>query len=139
MISITGKLNKTAKKHPSQNGVVFLVNIGKQEYNRTTKEKEWVNYSAALFAKDRQAEFYDKALNQGAIIQVSGAGVLPRLWGDNNDKISLDIQDAKLGFVEYAPSNQVSVQAQAPQQQNAYEQMNQADAGMFDNDSDLPF
>ena len=116
MISVTGKLNKSANKRQSQNGTVFLVNVGVQVYNRTSKEKEWVNYSAALFAKDSQAEFYDKALNQGAIVEIMGSGVLPRLWGDNNDKVSLDIQDARLGYVDYA--NSQPAPSQQPQQQH---------------------
>ena len=134
MISVTGKLNKSANKRASTNGgVVFLVNVGVQVYNRTSKEKEWVNYSAALFAKDSQAEFYDKALNQGAIVEIMGSGVLPRLWGDNNDKVSLDIQDARLGYVDYANSQP------APQPQSAPQQAPQAaPIDDFEN-SDIPF
>jgi hypothetical protein len=129
-VTVTGKLNKSANKRDTNNGSMFMVNIGKQEYNRLTKEKEWVNYSAALFAKDGQAAFYDKALIQGCIVTVSGTGVLPRIWGDN--KISLDLIDAKLEFAaqsgERAPPQQA--QQQAPQQQ----------AGGFDDfNDDIPF
>jgi len=111
-VTVTGKLNKSANKRDTTNGSMFMVNIGKQEYNRQTKEKEWVNYSAALFAKDGQAAFYDKALIQGCIVTVSGIGVLPRIWGDN--KIALDVIDAKLEFA--AQSGERSPpQQQAPQ------------------------
>jgi len=112
-ITVTGKLNKSSQKKPvNGEGALFLVSIGKQEYNRQTKEKEWVNYSAALFAKGAQEAFYDKALMQGCIISVSGTGVLPKTWGEQNN-IQLDIIDAKL---EYAGLPSQQAPQQAPQQ-----------------------
>ena len=68
-------------------------------------------------------------MNQGAIIEVMGSGILPRLWGKNKDKVSLDIQDARLGYVDY-PNNQPVQQEQQPQQ---------APAGFDDFDDDIPF
>jgi len=132
-ITVTGKLNKSSQKKPvNGEGALFLVSIGKQEYNRQTKEKEWVNYSAALFAKGAQEAFYDKALMQGCIISVSGTGVLPKTWGEQNN-IQLDIIDAKL---EYAglPSQQ------APNQPAPIQQSPQPAPGGFDDfDDDIPF
>ena len=115
-VTVTGKLNKSANKRASdKGGAVFLVNIGKQEYNRATQQKEWVNYSAALYAKDAQEAFYDKALQQGAIVSVSGTGILPTVWGDNN-QIQLGIVDSKLEYVGFPSEKVTETYQQAPQQ-----------------------
>lgn len=137
MITVTGKLNKSAVERQLDNGdSMFIVNIGKQEYNRQTKEKLWANYSAALYAKSTQADYYRNATSQGAIVSVSGSGVIPRIWGDNNDKVGLDIQDGKLVYsasTSSVPANPPSQQMQqAPQQQPQQPQNH-------DFDDDIPF
>ena len=123
--TITGKLNKSPHTQQTNNGdTLFRVNIGKKERNRQTNEDVWVNYSAALFAKQgNQAGFYSNVLQEGAIVSVSGTGILPRIWGDNNDKVGLDIVDAKLIFANNPNQQAAPHHPQAPQnnqQQGGY-------------------
>ena len=122
-VSVTCKLNKAAKEMSSTNGTLFLVGLGKREFNRQTKEKEWVNYNAALFANERQVNFYREVLIPGAVITVSGSGLLPKIWGTNNDQISLDIIDSNL---EFSFEGDSAPQQLAPQQQNQQQNQQQA-------------
>lgn len=112
--TITAKLNKAARKHQGQNGTTFFVSLGEKNYSRVTKQNEWTNYEAALFAKDTQVGFYESALIEHAVIQVTGSGIII----DNSNPAypaKLQLLNAQLGFVS-SPSNQ------APQQQGGYQQ-----------------
>lgn len=138
MITVTAKLNNMPNTRPMDNGgMMYFIKLGKQEYNRKTQQKEWVNYSAAIFANDKQVNFYNSNLIQGAIVSVSGSGLLPSIWGDNNDKIDLSIQDSKVVYLNnpsQAPANPPSQQfqqAQPPQQA--------APSNNFDDLDDIPF
>ena len=124
--TVTGKLNKAPHSQPTNSGdTLFRVNIGKKERNRQTNEDVWVNYSAALFAKQgAQANFYNDVLQEGAIVSVSGTGILPRIWGDNNDKVGLDIVDAKMIFANNPNQQSTPNHPQAPQQQGYQNQPN---------------
>ncbi len=116
--SITAKLNQAAREHANQSGVTFFVSLGEKNYNFKTKTNEYTNYDAALFAKDAQIEFYRGALIEGAIIEVSGTGIILDA-SDPNYKPKLVLQDAKLGFI-HSPQGQAAQQQpqqQAPQQQ----------------------
>ena len=126
---VTGKLNKAANKFDGQNGTTFFVEIGEQNYNFKTKEKEWTNYSAALFAKDTQTNFYASALVEGAIVSVSGTGIILDMPDDPKYKPRLQLQDAKLTYVHNPGGQQ-------PQQQQ-YQQPQQAPPEDFDDD--IPF
>ena len=122
--TITAKLNKAANKHQNQSGVTFFVSLGEKNYNFKTKANEWTNYEAALFAKDSQISFYEEALVEGSIIEVSGTGIIMDAT-DTNYKPKLIIQDAKLGFVHtgnQAPQQQQQYQAPAPQAQQQAQQ-----------------
>ena len=125
-ITVTGKLNKGARTKPLESGdMLFIISIGKQEYNRQAQEKVWVNYSAALYAKQSQVQFYTKATAQGSIVTVSGSGILPRLWGDANDRIDLTIMDPTLEYAGTAgnvPQQQAQQPMQQPQAQPHYQQ-----------------
>ena len=103
-------MNKAATERATNSGdAMFLVSIGKKERNRQSQQDEWVNYSAAVFAKQGgQSDFYRNVLQAGAIVSLSGSGILPRIWGDANDKVGLDIMDAK---IEYAANPEQSQQA----------------------------
>ena len=126
--TVTGKLNKSATEKPLDNGdVLFRVNIGKKERNRQANEGVWANYGAALFAKaGNQADFYRSVLQQGAVVSVTSSGLIPRIWGDNNDQVGLDMIDAKLAYAHMPsqvpanpPSQQIQPQAPAQQQYQA--------------------
>jgi len=138
-ITVTGKLNKAGNERATNSGdAMFLVSIGKKERDRQANADVWVNYQAALFAKQGpQADFYRKALQQGSIVSVSGTGLLPRIWGDNNDQVSLSIQDSKLEGSWFTDAPQPNQQQQA---QNAVASTPQPAPGGFDDfDSDIPF
>ncbi len=117
--SITCKLNNDARSHQGQAGTTFFVSLGEKNYNFKTKQNEYTNYEAALFAKDAQIGFYQSALIAGAIIEVSGTGILMEIDPTGQYKPKLVIQDAKLGFVH--SDNQGAPQQQQggfqPQQQ----------------------
>jgi len=117
--SVTAKLNRPANEHAGQNGVTFFVGLGEKNYDFKLKTNVYTNYDAALFAKDAQIEFYRSALVEGAIITVSGTGLILDL--SNTQYPKLLIQDAKLGFVN-SPQGQAPVQQQAPQQQAPQQQ-----------------
>ena len=131
--SITAKLNQAAREHANQNGVTFFVSVGEKNYNFKTKTNEYTNYDAALFAKDAQIEFYRSALVEGAVIEVSGTGVIVELDPTGQYKPKLVLQDAKLGFVhspnsqpaQQAPSQQQGYVPPQPQQQGGYSQQPQ--------------
>ncbi len=154
--SVTAKLNRPANEHPGQNGVTFFVGLGEKNYDFKTKQNVYTNYDAALFAKDAQIEFYRSALVEGAIVQVSGTGLILDL--SNTQYPKLLIQDAKLGFVNspqgQAPQQQQApaqggFQQQAPQQQGGFQQQGQqqqgqqqggfAPTGGYANDNQPPF
>lgn len=136
--SITCKLNNDARSHQGQAGTTFFVSLGEKNYNFKTKQNEYTNYEAALFAKDAQIGFYQSALVAGAIIEVSGTGILMEIDPTGQYKPKLVIQDAKLGFVhsdsQGAPQQQQGQggyqqapqqQQQAPQQQGGFQQQYQ--------------
>lgn len=116
MHSITSKLNKDARQFQNAAGVTFFVDLGEKNYNFQTKQNEYTNYSAALFAKDAQIGFYQSALVKDAIIEVSGTGIIIEMPNDPQYKPKLMIQDAKLGYVN-SPMN-----AQPQQQPAQYHQ-----------------
>ena len=129
--TVTAKLNKAARQHPNQSGVTFFVSLGEKNYNFQTKQNEWTNYDAALFAKDGQIQFYAESLVEGAIISVSGTGLIMEAQTDPQYKPKLMIQDAKLGFVnspQGAPAQQggFAPQQAAPQQQGGFSPQQQA-------------
>ena len=115
--TVTSKLNKDARQHPNASGVTFFVSLGEQNYNFKTKAKEWTNYDAALFAKDGQIAFYQQVLVAGAIISVSGTGIIVVPNEEYGPK--LELQDAKLvgnwDGQQAAPQSQ-SAPMQQPQQ-----------------------
>jgi len=74
--SVTAKLNRPANEHAGQNGVTFFVGLGEKNYDFKQRTNVYTNYDAALFAKDGQADFYRSALVEGAIVTVSGTGLI---------------------------------------------------------------
>ena len=116
--TIVGKLNKPANEIPTQNGTGFGIRLGVQYYDRETKKKEWVNYEAVIFAgQPQQIQFYKDVLVESSVIEVSGEALkIKQFQGQNGLSLSLEIINAKLGYVHAG---------QAPQQQQAYQQQPQ--------------
>lgn len=112
--SITCTLNNDAREHPNASGITFFIGLGEKNYNFKTKENEFTNYDAAIFAKAGQDDFYRKALVAGSVVSVSGSGII--LDASNPEyKPKLVLQDAKLKFVKRSESN-IPAQQAAPKQ-----------------------
>ncbi len=111
--TITCKLNNDARQHQNAQGVTFFVSLGEKNYNFKTKQNEYTNYEAALFAKDAQIGFYTSVLVKGSVIEVKAGGILMEVDPSGQYKPKLILQDAKLGFTH---SDESAQPAQAPQQ-----------------------
>lgn len=117
--TIVGKLNKAANEIPTQNGVGFGIRLGVQYYDRETKKKEWTNFEAIIFTNQpQQTQFYRDVLVEGSVIEVSGESLkIKQFQGQNGLSLSLELINAKLGYVHAA--------GQTSQQQPAYQQQPQ--------------
>lgn len=140
-ISITGKLNKAANQFQAGESTGFGVRLGVRYYDRETQQNEYTNYEAVIFAKaPAQVQFYQQALVEGSVIELSGTTQKIKSFdGQNGQILSIEIHDAKLGFVhtgnqpqqqvpqqQYQQSRQQAQQQyNAPQQQQAQPQYNQ--------------
>ena len=123
--TITGKMNKAATQFQAGESVGFGIRLGVQYYDRETKDKQWTNYEAVIFAKaPAQIQFYQTALVDGAIIEISGQQQKIKTFdGQNGQSISIELLDAKLGYV-HNPQGQAT--QQAPMQQSPGQQLQQA-------------
>jgi len=123
--TVTGKLNKAASQFQAGESTGFGLRLGVKYYDRETKADAWTNYEAAVFAKaPAQVQFYQQALVEGAIVEVSGDKLKIRQFqGNNGLSLSIELLDAKLGAV-FAPQGQQAPQQpqQSQQQQQAYNQ-----------------
>ena len=117
-ISITGKLNKAANQFQAGESTGFGVRLGVRYYDRETQQNEYTNYEAVIFAKaPAQVQFYQQALVEGSVIELSGTTQKIKSFdGQNGQVLSIEIHDAKLGFVH--TGNQ---QQQSPQQNQGYQ------------------
>jgi single-strand DNA-binding protein len=126
--TVTGKLNKSASQFQAGDSVGFGIRLGVKYYDRETKSEAYTNYECAVFAKaPAQVQFYQQALVEGAIVEVSGDKLKIRQFqGNNGLSLSIELLDAKLGAVfapqgQQAPQQRPAQQPQQPQQQ-AYNQ-----------------
>ena len=95
-ITITGKLNKPANKFDAGDYTGFGVRLGVQYYDRKTKQKEWTNYSAVLFASQpAKIKYYEDVLIEGAVVEVSGQKARIDTY---EDKHTIELLEASLGF-----------------------------------------
>jgi single-strand DNA-binding protein len=125
--TVVGKLNKAATQFQAGDGFGFGLRLGVKYYDRETKADAWTNYEAVVFAKaPAQVQFYQQALIEGAIVEVSGDKCKIRQFqGNNGLSLSIEILDAKLGAV-FAPQGQQAPQQQRQPQQQPQQQYNQA-------------
>ena len=120
--TIVGKLNKAATQFQAGESIGFGVRVGVKYYDRDTKQNEFTNYEAVIFAKaPAQIQFYQSALAEGAIIEVSGDQQKIKTFdGQNGQSISIELLNAKLGYIhspnQQAPQQQGGFQQQSPQQ-----------------------
>lgn len=131
-ISVTGKLNNPANEFQAGASKGFGFRLGVKFYNRETKEDEWTNYEAVVFAKEgAQSNFYKQVLAKGSIVEVSGSGCHIRTFNGNNGPVnSIAILDAKLGFM-FSPENSPSLDKPAD--------TSKQDMTMAQLEDDLPF
>ena len=116
--TITGKLNKQATQFQAGESTGFGVRLGVKFYDRESKTEQWCNYEAVVFAKaPAQIQFYQSALIEGAIVEVSGDKQrIKQFQGANGLSLSIEILDARLGAV-FAPQGQAPQQPQQQPQQ----------------------
>lgn len=117
--TITGKLNKAATQFQAGESIGFGLRLGVKYYDRQAKADAWTNFEAVIFAKaPAQIEFYQQALIEGAIVEVSGEKLaIKQFQGNNGLSLSIELLDAKLGFV-CSPNQQPQRQAQPAMQQS---------------------
>lgn len=134
--TITGKLNKQANQFQAGESTGFGVRLGVKARNPKTKQDEWCNYSATIFAKSPgQIQFYQQALVEGSVIEVScEQQLIESFEGQNGTVLSITMINARLGYVhtgQQAPQQQhqqqggYQPQQQAPQQQAPQQQTQQ--------------
>jgi single-strand DNA-binding protein len=120
--TICGKLNKAATQFQAGESTGFGLRLGVKYYDRESKADAYTNYEAVIFAKaPAQVQFYQQVLVDGAVVEVSGDKLKIRQFqGNNGLSLSIELLDAKLGFVhapQQAPAQQPQQQRQQPQQQ----------------------
>lgn len=122
--TITGKLNKAANQFQAGDSTGFGIRLGVKYRDPKTKQDDWCNYSAVIFAKSPgQIQFYQNALIEGSVIEVSCEQLkIDSYDGNNGAVLSIDMLNAKLGYVHTS---------QAPQQQQQQQQQQQAPQNNF--------
>ena len=112
--SITIKLNKPANEFAAGESIGFNIRGGVQYYDRKTKQKEWTNYSAVIFAKaERQIDYYRQVLIENAVVELGCKQLKIDVYdGQNGQVLSLEMIDAWVG----------SVNQSAPRQEQATQQ-----------------
>lgn len=129
MHSITGKLNKDARQFQAGDSTGFGIRLGVKYRDPKTKQDEYTNYQAVIFAKSAgQIQFYQSALVAGSVIEVSAEQLkIDTFQGDNGPVVSIDMLNARLGYVHSAnaPQGQQAQQRPAPQQQGYGQQQQQ--------------
>ncbi len=116
--TITGKLNKPAREFQAGESLGFGINIGVKYYDRGTKQNEWTNYKAVIFSKNQsQIDFLRGALVEGSVVELFGESIKVDSFtkDDGSTIITLELNNARLGYIGTAGQSQ-QIQ-QAPQQQ----------------------
>ena len=122
--TVTFKLNKPANQFAAGESTGFGIRGGVQYYDRETKQKEWCNYEAVIFAKaPGQIQFYASVLVEGAIIEVTGKQCKIRSFdGNNGQQLSIELLDASLGYAHNPQGQATGAQNQQQAPQPNYQQ-----------------
>lgn len=127
--TIVGKLNKDARQFQAGDSTGFGIRLGVKYRDPKTKQDEYTNYQAVIFAKSAgQIQFYQSALVAGSVIEVSAEQLkVDTFQGDNGPVVSIDMLNARLGYVHSAnaPQDQQAQQQRPAQQQQGYGQQQQ--------------
>ena len=126
---VHGELRKApyVKTGCGQDGqsTMFIIELSEVIKDRQTGNKDYTNYSAAIFAKaGPQADYYQSTLVEGNFVVVTGEKLKVDV-SDHNGKqyIKLQIEGARLegsGYIQ--PQQQQGGYQQAPQQQGGFQQ-----------------
>lgn len=120
------KITKEPRTFQAGESTGFNLSLGSQYYDRKTKQKEWANYSAVVFAKDNQLQFYREALVIGTIVELSSDDL--KIDNYNPEYPTMELIDARVSGIftnnqggqqrpqQQAPTNNAPHQ-QAPMQQ----------------------
>lgn len=110
--TITGKLTKAANMFQAGESTGFVIRLGVKYRDPKTKQDEWTNYSAVIFAKAAgKIQFYQSALVENSVVEVSCDQLkIDSYEGSNGTSLTIDMLNARLGYVH--------TQQGAPQQAN---------------------
>ena len=107
--------------------VMFIIELSEVIKNRQTGDKDYTNYSAALFAKvGAQADYYVNTLVEGNFVVVTGEKLKVDVSESSGKQyIKLQIEGARLegsGYIQQqqAPQQQRPPVNQAPPQQGGF-------------------
>ena len=128
--TITGKLNKPANQFQAGESTGFSIRLGVKYRDPKTKQNEFTNYQAVIFAKaPAQIQFYNDVLVEGAVVEVTCEQLkIDSFEGNNGPMLSIDMLNARIGYV-HSPNQQPAQQTQQPQyQQQAPQQQPQRQA-----------
>jgi len=119
MHSITGKLNKAATQFQAGDSTGFGVRLGVKYRDPKTKQDDWCNYSAVIFAKSPgQIQFYQNALVEGSVIEVSAEQLsIESFQGSSGPILSINMLNARLGYVHTGQQQGQQQPQRQPQQQ----------------------
>ena len=134
------KITKEPRTFQAGESTGFQLSLGSQYYDRKTKQKEWANYKAVVFAKGNQLGFYQQALVVGTIIELSADDL--KIDNYNPEYLSIELIDARVGgiFTGDAPQQpQRQQQYNAPQQQQYNPQQEAQQQGLDDEMDSIPF
>ena len=107
------KITKEPRTFQAGESTGFNLSLGSQYYDSKTKQKEWANYSAVIFAKVNQLAFYQSALIVGSIVELSADDL--KIDNYNPEYLTIELVDAKMCNVFSAPGQPMQ-QAQPVQQ-----------------------
>jgi single-strand DNA-binding protein len=128
--TITGKLNKAATQFQAGDSTGFGIRLGVKYQDPKTKQDEWCNYQAVIFAKSpAQIQFYADSLVEGSVVEVfCEKQSIEQYQGSNGLQVSINMLNARLGHVhtgqqpaQNQPPPQRAPQQQQPQRQPAPE------------------
>ena len=119
--TIASKLNNPANEFQAGESIGFGIRMGVRYQDPKTKQTEWTNYSAVIFAKSpNQIQYYREVLVEGSIVVVScETQKINSFDGQKGQVLSIDMLNARL-------ENAFNTLAQAPQQQAPQQQPAQA-------------
>ncbi len=139
---VSGELRKAPYVKPNVGSdgqsCLFIVELSEMIKDFKTGEKSYTNYSAALFAKGGQIDFYNTALVEGNFIVVTGDKIKIKV-SDCGQYTKLELENARLENSKYIESTgqqqtggfaqpqaqQQPNQGYVPQQQAQQQQMQQ--------------